>query len=221
MDSYPGSLSPLQREFLESWFQVSREYFLTGGALLAATTDLPRTTKDLDLFTVSPEVFQGVDQLVRHVASGLGAQVVALRDSPEFRRYRIERKDSQTLLDVVLDRAPQLCEHKRNERGIVMDSLEEVLVNKICAIVGRAEARDFVDTWFLCVRQGLDRGKALSQAQVKDGGVDAGALLYVLQDIDWEQFRVPGVDPVVVHETVDFFQAWARELALELYPKQD
>ena len=62
------------------------------------------------------------------------------------------------------------------------DAIEEILANKICTLVGRAEVRDFWDVHALAQR-GCDIDRALALANQKDGGVDAESLLYVLSEI--------------------------------------
>lgn len=175
-------------------------------------------TKDLDLFTVSGNAFEEADADVRSVCQQISAQVEALRTAPHFRRYRVSRGEGRTLLDLVLDEVPQLFPDKLSRQGILFDQPEEVLVNKICSIVGRGESRDFVDTYFLA-SLGLDRDAALARAYLKDGGVDAGTLLYVLSDINWDRFQAPGVEPALVQATAVFFQEWMEQLAQATFPK--
>lgn len=215
---YPGRLNPLQRELLDTWFAKNDQFFLTGGALLVGTTELPRQTRDIDLFTTKPEAFERIDDYVLSTVASLQAESQILREAPEFRRYKILRGHESTLLDLVLDRAPQINAEKPRRDGLVVDPLEEVLVNKICAIVGRGEARDLVDIWYLCEHLELDRERALAEAPLKDGGVDAGSLVYVLRDFPWDEFLPPGVEPDVARATAEFFRKWTEELAIRLFP---
>ena len=90
-------------------------------------------------------------------------------------------------------------------------------MNKSFAIVGRGESRDVVDAYFLTM-QGLDPEDALVRANQKDGGVDAGTLLYVLSDIDWERFQEPGVEPEFVKASATFFREWTERIARSAYP---
>jgi hypothetical protein len=213
-----GSLSKLQADFLRAWFTRSSEFFLTGGGALVGYLGAPRTTDDLDLFTDLPEAFEQVDRLVGEVCREVGATARGLRSTPEFRRYRIARADESSVLDLVLDRVPQLSPDKDLRDGVRLDSPTELLVNKLCALVSRSEPRDFVDVWFLC-QQGLDREQALRDCARKDSGVGPDTLLWILRDLSWDQFTVPGVSQEVVGATADFFRAWAEELALGLYPR--
>ncbi len=212
-----GKLTPLQSDFLHSWFAHSSDYFLTGGGALAGFLGAPRATDDLDLFTVKGAAFEEADRLLHQVCADLGAEAIGLRSSVAFRRYRVTRGLESTVIDLVLDHAPQIVSLKEERNGVLIDPPLEILVNKLCALVGRSEPRDFVDVFFLC-QQGHDRNQALQLCSLKDGGVGQDTLLWILRDLDWDQFAVPGVEAQVVRSTAAFFQSWAEELALKLYP---
>lgn len=84
-------------------------------------------------------------------------------------------------IDLVRDFGPQYGEHI--ERGdIVVDSLENIGVNKLTAILGRTEPKDFVDLYFI-LHAGYDFDDLLAKAQEKDLGLQpffmAGTLLQV------------------------------------------
>lgn len=218
MASSRGRLNQLQSDFLEHWFALERGFFLTGGGALVGYLDAPRVTGDLDLFATEAPPFDTAPDVVRRVCAELGAILEELRTSPEFRRYRVIRGEERTLVDLVLDTVPQLWSRKQERDGILLDLPEEILVNKVCAVVGRGEPRDFVDICFLC-ELGHSRDAALAQASSKDGGVDEATLLYVLQDVRWEAFRAKDVDSSLVDRTSAFFQEWTHELLVKLFPR--
>ncbi len=65
---------------------------------------------------------------------------------------------------------------------LLIDSPHEILVNKLCALLGRAELRDLLDLKAL-LESGLDLGRALAAAPQKDGGFSALTLAWVLKDL--------------------------------------
>lgn len=91
-------------------------------------------------------------------------------------------------------------------------------MNKLCAIVGCGEPRDFVDAFYLRQR-GFDIELALQEARQKDSGVDVDSMLFVLSDVNWERFQAPGVDSELVKMTATYFRRWSEELALRLHPR--
>jgi hypothetical protein len=75
---------------------------------------------------------------------------------------------------------------------IQIDPPEEILANKLCALLGRAEIRDLVDVRAL-EQSGQPLGRALAAGQQKDGGLTPGQLAWVLSQISiGEEARVPG-----------------------------
>ena len=64
----------------------------------------------------------------------------------------------------------------------VLDPPEEILANKLCALLSRAEIRDLVDVWAL-ERAGYKVENALPGAALKDGGLTPAQLGWVLSEI--------------------------------------
>ncbi len=144
VSSLSDQLSPLQREFLRALAANPSGFFLSGGAVLVGWVLGHRRTDDLDLFTTDDAPMRDVDRLARRLASEIGAVVESTQTSPDFRRYAFQRGDDVVMVDFIRERVPQLHE-KVVRDGIPMDPVEEIVANKICALLGRAEVRDVVD----------------------------------------------------------------------------
>jgi hypothetical protein len=190
--SAPASrLTPFQREVLDAFFERAKGFYLTGGGALVGFHLGHRETHDLDLFTLVGPLTNGVEAL-RDLARAIGAGCEDVRTAPEFRRFVLSRGDDTVVVDLVVERAPQLVANKPWVGSIQIDPPEEILANKLCALLGRAEIRDLVDVRALELSgQSLDR--ALSAAQKKDGGLTPGQLAWVLSQISiGEEARVPG-----------------------------
>lgn len=184
-------LTPLQAQVLRGFFRSTRDYFLTGGAALAGYHLGHRTTNDLDLFTASDDLESGVSAL-REVARALGASLEALRTEPDFRRFLIGSGAESVVVDLVRDRAPQIHAEKPERDGIRIDPADEILANKLCALLSRGEVRDLVDVLAL-ERSGLRVEDALAPAATKDGGLTPAQLAWVLSQIRiGPDARVPG-----------------------------
>jgi hypothetical protein len=190
--SAPASrLTPFQREVLGAFFERAKGFYLTGGAALAGFHLGHRETHDLDLFTLVGPLSDGVEAL-RHLARALGARCEEVRTAPEFRRFVLSRGSDSVVVDLVVERAPQLVADKPWVGSIQIDPPEEILANKLCALLGRAEIRDLVDVRAL-EQSGQSLERALAAAQKKDGGLTPGQLAWVLSQISiGEEARVPG-----------------------------
>jgi hypothetical protein len=180
--SFPGRLTALQRSVLAAFFAREREFFLSGGAALAGYHLGHRETLDLDLFTTRPEAFERGRFVLAEVAAVVGATLQVRQDAPGFRRVVLDRGDEAVVVDTVLDRVPQVVEDKPDIEGVRVDPPREILANKLCAIVGRAEERDLVDLWAL-ERSGLRVEDALADALAKDGGCTPATLAWLLGQV--------------------------------------
>jgi Nucleotidyl transferase AbiEii toxin, Type IV TA system len=84
---------------------------------------------------------------------------------------------------------------------LTVDTPQEILVNKLCALLGRAEIRDLVDVQWL-LRAGTDLQKALADAPRKDAGFSPLTLAWVLRDLR----------PKVLARVADLGEADAEDL---------
>jgi hypothetical protein len=201
-------------EVLEAFFRREQGYFLTGGAALAGFHLGHRETHDLDLFTLAGPLTGGVDTL-RELAREIGAGCEETRTAPEFRRFLLSRGDESVVVDLVVERAPQLVGDKPRVGSIRVDPPEEILANKLCTLLGRAEIRDLVDVRAL-EESGLSLERALEAGQRKDGGLTPAQLAWVLSQISiGDEGRIPGGGVAAdlrryLHDLIDRLVALAR-----------
>jgi len=176
-----SKLTPLQMDFLAAFFRRERRFFLTGGAALAGFHLGHRETHDLDLFTVQDILNEGTSE-ISAVARELGAAVESIQTAPDFRRFLLQRAGEGILIDLVRDRVVQLVSEKTVIDGIRIDSPEEILANKLCALLSRAEVRDLVDVHAL-EAAGYLVEEAIQAAARKDAGLTAAQLGWILSQI--------------------------------------
>jgi hypothetical protein len=153
-------LTPLQRDFLDAFFSRESRFFLTGGAALAGFYLYHRETKDLDLFTLH-DVLDDAVALTQEIAGQFNASLEAIQTFPDFRRFLLRRGTDAVVID------------------LVRDPPEEILANKLCALLSRSEIRDLIDVRALGV---------LSQIEIADdymppGNVPAGEIRLYLKDL--------------------------------------
>jgi hypothetical protein len=183
MDSSPAraDLSALQRAVLAEFFRRERGFFLTGGGALVGYHLHHRTTSDLDLFTLDEGAFARSRYVLPAVAEALQGRLDVRQDAPDFRRYALTRAGEALVIDIVRERVPQVRVAKPEIEGIVVDPPEEILANKLTALVGRQEERDLVDVYFL-ERNGYRVEEALGHALAKDGGCTPATLAWLLSE---------------------------------------
>jgi hypothetical protein len=103
-------------------------------------------------------------------------------DAPGFKRLVLTRGDEGLVIDLVKDVSPQLHRDKLERNNIVIDPADEILANKLTALVGRAEERDLVDVMFL-ENAGFTVEAGLPVALSKDGGCTPATLAWLLSEI--------------------------------------
>lgn len=184
-----SKLSPLQHEFLDAFFRREDRFFLTGGAALAGFHLGHRETHDLDLFTLSDALDDGF-ALVEEIARHLGASLESIQTAPEFRRLLLRRGSEAVLVDLVRERVQQMVSEKPVVNGVRVDPPEEILANKLCALLSRSEIRDLVDVHAL-ERASYRVEDALAAAARKDTGLTPAQLGWVLSQIELGDDVIP------------------------------
>ena len=188
---------------------------MTGDAALAGFYLGHRTTADIDLFTLENEIESGA-RLVAAVAKSVGTNIEPIQTSPDFRRVLIKRVDESIVVDLVREYVFQIDTKKKVINGIRIDSPEEILANKLCALLSRSEIRDLVD-----VRQleliGIKFNTALEFAAKKDTGFSPAQLAWVLSQITvGDNAAFP--DQTSVDDIRDYLNHLIRRLSINGFP---
>ena len=211
-------LSALQWDFLSFFFQGEPPFFLTGGTALSAFYLHHRHSEDLDLFTLDSDAFDRVPLYATDSATTLAASVASLQTAPRFRRYKLSRKGESVIVDFVREVVPQISEQKNRFDGIMVDTLDDIIANKICTVISRAEVKDYIDLYFLA-RAGHSLENYIELAQQKDAGVSQAMMGYLLSEFSLSKVPRFVIVPVSVEELRDYFQSLARKLAVESFPR--
>lgn len=183
------TLNELQKEFLERFFARDNRFFLTGGAALVGYYLHHRNTEDIDLFTLEDEIERGF-ALVNEVAREVSGEVESVQTSPDFRRLLLRRGESAIVVDLVREYVYQIDRDKRTIGGITIDTPEEILANKLCALLSRSEVRDLVDVRALEFA-GNSIESAVDAATKKDTGFTPAQLAWVLSEVRFGDDLVP------------------------------
>jgi hypothetical protein len=184
-----SQLGALQQEFLNAFFRREDRFFLTGGAALAGFHLGHRETHDLDLFTLDDALDDG-SAVVADIARHFGAGLESIQTAPDVRRLLLRRGSEAVVIDLVRERVVQMVPDKPVVNGIRVDPPEEILANKLCALLSRAEIRDLVDVRALELA-GYRVEDALPAAALKDRGLTPAQLGWVLSQIELGDDLIP------------------------------
>ncbi len=210
------TLNELQKEFLKRFFARESRFFLTGEAALVGFYLYHRNTEDLDLFTLEDEIEQGF-VLVTDVAREMGAEVEAIQTSPDFRRLLLSRGESAVVIDLVREYVFQIDREKQSIGAIRIDTPEEILANKLCALLSRSEVRDLVDVRALELA-GNSIESAVDAASKKDTGFTPAQLAWVLSEVRLGDDLVPP-GSVSVAQLRDYLDDLKMRLVAMAFPK--
>ena len=193
-----SKLTPLQRQILAVLRGFDPRWTLTGGGALAGFHLGHRATRDLDLFFHGLSSLDTIPLEIEGRLREAGLGVATLRSAPTFRRLEVRSPDEVILVDLVAEPVPELESPVEVEAGIWVDTQQEILVNKLCALLGRVAIRDLLDVQTL-VATGADLEKALALAPLKDAGFSPPTLAWLLKELPVASLaRQAGYDPVAL-----------------------
>ena len=180
-------LTILQANVLDILFEEgigSLGYFLTGGTALSEFYLQHRYSDDLDLFTREKRPLKKDYEHLSKVLIDQGLEIVSSELTDEFTRFFVTPSHSKTeQLKIELARdIPVMISPPRVHGNIIVDSFEDISVNKICTILNRdpPEPKDFVDLFFILKDTDYSVDYLLNRAREKEATLDNeyGALLF-------------------------------------------
>ncbi|MHB8219075.1 MAG: nucleotidyl transferase AbiEii/AbiGii toxin family protein [Acidimicrobiales bacterium] len=208
-------LSPLQQRIatIIASLPEAEDFALAGGAALIVHGAVERTTHDLDFFGLEPGAVDRLAPAAERALRAGGLSVERLLTNPGFVRLLVATDDERTEVDLGSD--ARLFPVDQGP-GFSLLTTEELAVDKVLAVFGRAEARDFMDLMAVEDRFGLDR--LLAIAAEKDHGFD----LIVFSDMTdrfgrlrRDEFPLDDQQYGRLSRLVRVWRSQARELARE------
>lgn len=142
------ALTAIQREVCRLIAEnriASGESYVAGAAALNALLDSPRLSRDVDLFHDTEEALETSWAADRRLLENAGFEVQVLREPPFFVEAQVSRGDSSLLMQWARDSAYRFFPLVRHDDlGLVLHPFD-LATNKVLALVGRLEVRDWVD----------------------------------------------------------------------------
>ncbi len=206
-------LTPLQRKVAEliAGLDAAERFGLAGGAAMILLGDVDRQTQDLDFFGLDSSDVQRLVPAAEEALRAAGFEVRRLQDGLSFVRMSVE--DSGEVVEVDLAADARLFPLE-TEGGLPVLSRPELAVDKVLAVFGRAEARDFVDLASVIDQFGLE--KLFRLASEKDPGFSIEVFEEMLGRFGRlrpEEFGLPTERYRDLRFQVDSWRSQALELA--------
>jgi len=138
-------LYELQDRVLKIIFKTEQIFYLTGGTCISRFYHEKRYSDDLDFFTHDNRQFH---RAVKEIEFALQKEFNIKNEvsSKDFIRFII---DDLLQIDFVNDRIPQYKSPIYLENGYIIDNLDNILANKITAIISRDNAKDIFDIYLI------------------------------------------------------------------------
>ncbi len=183
-------LTPFQERIaaIVAGLDEAEDFALAGGGALIFRGDVDRGTRDLDFFGLTIESVGRLAPAVERALIRAGMEIVALQSNQGFVRLVASQGDERCEIDLAAD--ARLFDID-TDPDIPTLTGEELAVDKVLAIFGRAEARDFIDLAAVEPKYGFERLCEL--AAEKERGFSPhvfGEMLYRFDRLQRREFEI-------------------------------
>lgn len=212
----------LQDKFLDLFFsgRFADDFYLTGGTALARFYFQHRESVDLDLFSQNQQLdFSVVNLEIERIGRELKLITTKQVTTNTFLQFIFEDAEKNTLkVDLVKDIPVHFGEFKQ-EGKVRLDSLENMGSNKITAIFGRTDHKDFIDLYYILNETDFSFEHLFSLAKRKDLGLTE---FYLANSID--QIGAASQMPILlksldINKYNDFYKKLSSDLLLKIKPE--
>ncbi len=163
---YTDTLYPLQDKILAVLDEMDSPFYLTGGTALARCYLNHRYSDDLDFFVNSCPNFRDlVDATVNRLST------LEIKLSTRTESYVACEVAQKLKVEFVHDAGAQFGNSVRNKIYSKVDNKENILANKLTALLGRDEPKDVVDIWALSLKYDFNWEGIFTAANSKAVGV--------------------------------------------------
>ncbi len=205
----------------------SGESYVAGGVALNTLTGSTRISRDIDLFHDTAEAVAASWDADRRLLEGSGYHVRTLRERESFVEAAVSLGGDAVLMQWARDSAYRffpLIEHE--DFGLTLHPFD-LATNKVLALVGRLEARDWVDV-LVCHEHIQRLGYLAWAASGKDPGFSPAAILeHAGRSSRYSAVEIAALDFAgVPPDAADLSRRWhamleeAREIVATLPPAE-
>lgn len=163
-------LTPIQKRFLETVIKepyLLKKYYLTGGTALSEFYLRHRLSKDIDLFSESEVHVSSIVKFVKKVSSKL--KITKIREEQYLGLhtffFQISGKE-ELKVDFNYYPFPRI-EKGQDWKGLAVDSLLDIAVNKIHTLYMKPRAREYVDIYFIVQKTKYSLDDLVKFAKIK------------------------------------------------------
>lgn len=208
-------LTATQKKLLEHLanLEFAKDFVFTGGTALAALYLHHRYSDDLDFFTTSIPALTLVPDQIQLLAQKWGFRCEFTRTQQTFVECFLENPEGEHIeMDFAVD-APFRFEPPGYHEGLRwhVENKVDLACNKLSALFDRANAKDFVDIYFIH-KIYFPFDELVEKGKQKHIGLDNYWLAQACSRVREEKKLPKMILPVTHEELVTFFEQKAREL---------
>ena len=180
-DFYSHKLYPFQDEVLKIINRLETGFYLTGGTAASRGYLNHRYSDDLDFFVNDePDFVLWVERVIQSLSLIKNWELEILSRYDRFVRLNLNQSKLALKLEFINDvpsRVGEVINHPTLGR---LDTAENILANKLTALLTREEPKDLADVWGFCYQMNLSLEAAISGAKGKAAGIFPADLSRVL-----------------------------------------
>lgn len=216
-------LYPHQVTLLSLFFATpfSKPFFLTGGTALSAFYLGHRESQDLDFFSLQPFDTLALRTTMREIADKTGSNMTMHIRSQTFNEIFLESKKGGWMqkIDIVQEQ-PKHFGEITNVDTVLVDSLINIATNKILAVFGRLEPKDYIDLFVIFTQTGLLFDEMFELAKKKDVGLSEFYFANTITDADKFKTLPKMKIPFDNNAFLKFYKDLSLKLLLKIKPKK-
>jgi len=190
---YFEELYPLQDQALRLITGLGTGFHLTGGTAASRGYLQHRFSDDLDLFVNDDSRFGlWAERVVQIWTRAESWRVAILLRQERFFRLELTAPTAVLKIELINDVPARVGAPWLHPILGWLDTAENILANKVSALLDRQEPKDLADIWGFCCRRGLSLEAAITGAQGKAAGIfpaDLARLLCSATRTDWQVIR--------------------------------
>lgn len=217
-------LNKIQNKILTVFPDIldSNNFYLTGGTALSYFYLQHRKSNDLDFFTSLEEIILPFSRKLEDALNTHQMVIQRHRGIHSFVELSAEKGNESTIVHLAYDSAFRFEQTKEfpEFHGLKVDSFIDIAVNKLLALFGRANLRDFIDVFYLVKTGKFNPDELMEKAKIKDPGFDLYWLGVALERINIFKDDSPEMllilSPVDFKELLAFFNLWRDTISKRL-----
>lgn len=197
---YLSTLYPFQNQILSVIKELESPFYLTGGTALSRGYLNHRFSDDLDFFLDdNPDFNLWGDRFIKHLLANELWNLSVIQREERFVRLNINMDTVDLKIDLINDVPSRVGIPSLHPILGFLDTAENILANKVAAVLDRTAPKDLADIWGICTKLGLSLENAIQNAQGKAAGVfplDLARVLCSVTRSDWDLIRwIESPDP--------------------------